>query len=141
MFRLRLVSLITIHSHLIPLTESGGGGNIYFGKVVIKVDYEKMGMRVRQQRTLRGMTQGELADKVGVSTSFIGHIERGEKKASVETIVALCNAMEVSPSALLQDSLSNAVMQSQMSLDEDSKDLMNGLMQVLREHTERKEYR
>ena len=78
-------------------------------------------MRVRQQRTLRNMTQGELADRVGVSTSFIGHIERGEKKASVETIVALCNAMEVSPSALLQDSLSNAVMQSQMSLDEDSK--------------------
>ena len=132
-------SLITIHSHLIPLTESGDGGNIYFGKVVIKVDYEKMGMRVRQQRTLRGMTQGELADKVGVSTSFIGHIERGEKKASVETIVALCNAMEVSPSALLQDSLSNAVMQSQLSFDEDSKELMNGLMQVLREHTDRKE--
>ena len=123
------------------MTESGDGGNIYFGKVVIKVDYEKLGMRVRQQRTLRGMTQGELADRVGVSTSFIGHIERGEKKASVETIVALCNAMEVSPSALLQDSLSNAVMQSQMSLDEDSKELMNGLMQVLREHTERKEYR
>ena len=105
------------------------------------MDYEKLGMRVRQQRTLRDMTQGELAEKVGVSTSFIGHIERGEKKASVETIVALCNAMEVSPSALLQDSLSNAVMQSQLSFDEDSRELMNGLMQVLREHTERKEYK
>ena len=104
-------------------------------------DYSVWQNDVGNSRCTDGESVRELADRVGVSTSFIGHIERGEKKASVETIVALCNAMEVSPSALLQDSLSNAVMQSQLSFDEDSRELMNGLMQVLREHTERKEYK
>lgn len=105
------------------------------------MDYRKLGARVRQLRELNDWTQGELAERVGVSGSFIGHIERGEKKASVDTVVALCNALEVSPSVLLQDSLSDAVMQSQLSFDAQSQDLMKGIMSVLREHTNRQEYR
>ena len=105
------------------------------------MDYKKLGMRVRQQRLLNELTQAELARRVGVSSAFIGHIERGEKKASMETVVALCNAMAVSPSVLLQDSLTDEVMQSQLSFNEENQDLMKGLMQVLREHTNRQEYR
>jgi transcriptional regulator with XRE-family HTH domain len=105
------------------------------------MDYEKLGLRVRQQREMNGLTQSQLARKVGITGSFIGHIERGEKKASVDTVVALCNALEISPTVLLQDSLSDAAMQSQLSFDEDSQDLMRGIMRVLREHTRRVEYR
>ncbi len=101
------------------------------------MDYKKLGMRVRQQRVLCQLTQEQLAEKAGVSNSFIGHIERGEKKASVETVVALCNAMSISPSVLLQDSLSDAVIQSQLSFNEENQQLMCGLMQVLREHSQR----
>ncbi len=101
------------------------------------MDYVKLGMRVRQQRALNQLTQEQLAERTGVSTSFIGHIERGEKKASMETVVALCNAMSVSPSMLLQDSLSDEVMRSQLSFDKANEDLVNGLMQVLREHTQK----
>lgn len=105
------------------------------------MDYEKLGVRVRQQRELNNLTQGQLARKVGVTGSFIGHIERGEKKASVETVVALCNALEISPSVLLQDSLSDAALQSQMVIDAENQDLMRGIMHVLREHKKRTEYR
>ena len=104
------------------------------------MDYEKLGLRVRQQREMSNLTQNQLARKASVTASFIGHIERGEKKASVETIVALCNALEISPAVLLQDSLSDAAMQSQLSFDADSQDLMRGIMHVLREHTKRTEY-
>ena len=105
------------------------------------MDYVKLGVRVRQQRELNDLTQGQLARKVGVTGSFIGHIERGEKKASVETVVALCNALEISPSVLLQDSLSDAAIQSQMVIDAENQDLMRGIMHVLREHKKRTEYR
>lgn len=105
------------------------------------MDYRKLGVRVRQQREMNDLTQGELASKVNVSTSFIGHIERGEKKASVETVVALCNALEVSPMVLLQDSLSDAVIESQLNFNEESQDLMKDIMHVLREHTNRREYK
>lgn len=101
------------------------------------MDYAKLGVRVRQQRVLNRLTQEQLAEKTGVSSSFIGHIERGEKKASVETVVALCNALEISPSVLLQDSLSDAVMRSQLSFNRENQDLMEGLMHVLREHSQK----
>ena len=100
-----------------------------------------MGFRVRQQRELNQLTQAQLAEKAGVTTSFIGHIERGEKKASVETVVSLCNAMAISPSVLLQDSLNDGAMQSQLAIDADNEDLMKGIMHMLREHTKKQEYR
>ncbi len=101
------------------------------------MDYEKLGVRVRQQRVMNRLTQEQLAEKTGVSSSFIGHIERGEKKASVETVVALCNAMDISPSVLLQDSLSDAVLHSQLNFDQDNQELLEGLMHLLREHNQK----
>ncbi len=101
------------------------------------MDYEKLGVRVRQQRVMNRLTQEQLAEKAGVSSSFIGHIERGEKKASVETVVALCNAMNISPSVLLQDSLSDAVLHSQLTFEKDNQELVEGLMHLLREHTQK----
>ena len=65
------------------------------------MDYAAMGQRVRQRRQSLGLKQGEVAASVGVTTSFIGQIERGEKKASAETIVALCERLDVSADWLL----------------------------------------
>ena len=70
----------------------------------------------------------DLAEKAGISCSFVGHIERGEKKASLETLIALCNALRVSPALLLQDSLDGEVVK-----DNDSK-LVDNIIDVLREH-------
>ncbi len=104
------------------------------------MDYEKLGVRVRQERERNNLTQSELARKVGVTGSFIGHIERGEKKASVETLVALCNALEISPSVLLRDSLSDGAIQSQLNFDAENQELMKGILHMVREHTMRTEY-
>ena len=47
----------------------------------------------------------QLARQVGVTTSFIGHLERGSRKASLETLLALANALHVGVDYLLCDSL------------------------------------
>ena len=69
------------------------------------MDYVDLGKRVRMQRIARGWTQENLAREIGVSTSFIGHIERGSRKASIDTLVLLANALEVSTDDLLGGSL------------------------------------
>ncbi|MEG0986921.1 MAG: helix-turn-helix transcriptional regulator, partial [Clostridia bacterium] len=53
------------------------------------------------------LTQDKLAELVGISLSFLGHIERGTRKASLETVVSLANAMNVSTDVLLQESLND----------------------------------
>ena len=69
--------------------------------------YKGLGKRIKQQRILAKMTQEKLAEKVGISLSFLGHIERGTRKASLDTLVKISNALEVSPDLLLQDSLTD----------------------------------
>lgn len=60
------------------------------------MDYQAMGRRIRKRRRWMDMTQEQLAEKVGVCTSFIGHIERGSRKLSVETLWEICKALEIS---------------------------------------------
>ena len=71
------------------------------------MNYEALGKRIRAQRKIARMTQEELAELAGISISFLGHIERGTRKASLETLVALANALKISTDILLQDSLAD----------------------------------
>lgn len=64
-------------------------------------DYRAMGKRLRDRRNEIGLTQEALAESAGISMSFVGHIERGEKQASVDTVVALAQCLNVSLDFLL----------------------------------------
>ena len=70
------------------------------------VNYQDLGLRVRDARKAKHLTQEQLAEKVGISSSFMGHIERGTRIASIDTLVSVCNVLSVSPCLLLGASLS-----------------------------------
>lgn len=65
------------------------------------MDYVQLGKRIRIRRTFLELTQKELAERINVCTSFIGHIERGRRMLSVETLYNLCVALDVSADFLL----------------------------------------
>lgn len=65
------------------------------------MDYVQFGHRVRIRRKALHLTQENLAELVGVSVQFIGHIERGTRKLSVETLCSLCKALGVGSDELL----------------------------------------
>ena len=60
------------------------------------VDYRAMGDRLRERRRAMKLTQEELAKRIDISASFVGHPERAEKTPSRDTVAALCAALEVS---------------------------------------------
>ena len=64
------------------------------------VNYQDLGLRVRDARKAKHLTQEQLAEKVGISSSFMGHIERGTRIASIDTLVSVCNVLSVSPCLL-----------------------------------------
>lgn len=65
--------------------------------------YRLLGERIRKERLNRGLTQELLAEKANVSVSFMGQIERGERKLSLETLIKIGNALGVSFDYLLQN--------------------------------------
>lgn len=65
------------------------------------MDYASIGLRIHQLRIERGMKQRELAKAAGISESFYGHIEHGNRVMSIETLVALASALGTSTDYLL----------------------------------------
>ena len=100
------------------------------------MDYVDMGKRVRKQRQLIGLTQQELAERIGVSTSFVGHVERGTRKASLETLVALSNALGVGVDYLLAGSLQSSPGEENPSgaMDPNRRLVIREILSTLQEH-------
>ena len=69
------------------------------------IDYVGIGDRIRFLRLQKGWTQEELADRSNISRVHMGAIERGDKVASLESIISVANALEVSADELLTDNL------------------------------------
>lgn len=66
-----------------------------------KLDYKVLGEQIRYVRNLQHMSQEALAELCDISPSFMGHIERGTRKMSMETFVSIANALHVSTDYLL----------------------------------------
>ena len=56
---------------------------------------EKFGMRLRECRISRGLSQEQLALRANINVSFLGQIERGTKKPTIDTIDKLLSALDI----------------------------------------------
>ncbi|MBR5545619.1 MAG: helix-turn-helix transcriptional regulator, partial [Clostridia bacterium] len=53
------------------------------------------------QRKLKSLTQEGLAEMADISVSFVGHLERGEKIPSIETIIKIAERLDMELNYLL----------------------------------------
>ena len=60
------------------------------------LDHKALGQRIRLRRLELDLSQEDLAEKAGISTSFIGHIERAEKSATLDTFDRICEVLGLS---------------------------------------------
>jgi len=56
----------------------------------------QFGKRVRELRLARGLSQEEMAFKIGVHRTYLGGIERGERNPSLKNIAAIAMALDIS---------------------------------------------
>lgn len=68
------------------------------------MDYYNIGEKIREERKKIGMTQEDLAEKVGISVNFVSLIENG-KNMSLDTMIKIANTFNVSVDYLLNDSI------------------------------------
>jgi transcriptional regulator with XRE-family HTH domain len=57
--------------------------------------------RIRTLRRAQGLTQAQLARRVGVAQPYINEIERGKKRPSVDVLERLCDSLGGSADYLL----------------------------------------
>lgn len=63
-----------------------------------------MAKNLRRARHDRKLTQEELAERAGVSSRYVGAIERADVSASVTVLGQIADALGVEPSELLKRS-------------------------------------
>jgi len=66
-------------------------------------NYKKIGLKTSYYRKVAGISQAELAQRMGVGTSFIGQIEAPNiaKPISMDTLFRLAKALDIPPMKLL----------------------------------------
>ena len=59
--------------------------------------YREIGLKISYYRKKRGYTQAQLAEKVNLSTNYLGLIERGNngRSYSMEVLLKIADALDV----------------------------------------------
>lgn len=58
------------------------------------------GLKIKQLRQERQMSQEEFAWFIGVHRTYLGQIERAEKNITIKNIEKICNALNIEPKEL-----------------------------------------
>ena len=68
-------------------------------KDIYKEQYRQIGLKIAYYRKLRGLTEEELAEQVGVTPAFIGHLEAPNilKALSLDTLFDIAAVLDVPP--------------------------------------------
>lgn len=64
-----------------------------------------IGQICQQYRIENNLTQNQVAELTGLEPRHISQIERGLSKGSIDTLIKLCNAYQITPDIILYDLL------------------------------------
>lgn len=74
---------------------------IFYTQGNMKSLNKKLGEQLRKIRLEKGMSQGDIAKKLGVHRSYISGVERGIRNPTVKNLERLADALGVDPRNLL----------------------------------------
>ena len=105
------------------------------------IDYKAIGERIRAERKRQKLTQGCLSEMVEISESFMGHIERGTRTLSIETLVKLANALNLGIEYIIcgeynyqPDMLPADVHDSLKKMNDNQRKVFMSIMKTLADH-------
>lgn len=67
-----------------------------------QINYKEMGKRICERRKELGITQEKLAEKIDISPSHYGQIERGDNKCSLVVIVNIATVLGLNLDTLIR---------------------------------------
>ena len=102
------------------------------------VDYARLGMRIKEVRLKRGLTQDRLAELVGCNVSHVSNIENNYTKLSLNVLFAISNALDTSIDYLLAEQFDNelsaldsAILSAVKKCDKEKKERILQMIEIL----------
>ena len=104
-----------------------------------EVDYKALGLRIKEVRQEKRMTQDFLAEAVGCNTSHISNIENNYTKPSLNVLLAIANTLQISIDYLLanqyhgsNDALDKEILQAVHGVETKQKDKILRIIEILK---------
>lgn len=72
-------------------------------KTIYTEDHRRLCAKLREIRQDAGLTQVELAMKLGVTQSFVAKAERGERRLDMIQLRTICRALKVKMSEVVRE--------------------------------------
>lgn len=74
---------------------------VRFAEMEESMNRKNIGQNLRTLRRQCGITQAELAEKIGVSTDHVSHAEIGFGSISLPLLIEICKLLDVTPNDIL----------------------------------------
>ena len=65
------------------------------------VDFNIIGLRLKEARKKKGLTQEQLVEQIGVSIAYLSKIETGKIHINLERLSQICNILDVTEGEIL----------------------------------------
>ena len=76
----------------------------------MKVSYTAIGRNIRAARSKAGLTQAQMAERLGISVLHYGRLERGNRNVSLDQLAAISIILQVPVVELLRGMSTEAVL-------------------------------
>lgn len=108
------------------------------------IDYAAIGRRIQSYRLKKELTQEYIAEKAGVSIPHLSRIENGSGKPSLQTLVNICNVLNVTIDDIMQDNitasklkLTNRLYQITNDCTTDELNMFTDIIQTIRSNADK----
>lgn len=97
---------------------------------------KEIGNNIKTARILKGLTQEYVAERLDKSINFISLLERGQTGLSINSIIDICNILEIDPNAIFNglincNSEDEIIINSICSLSSEDKKIVNDLIEYI----------
>ena len=103
-----------------------------------EINYLQLGIKIKELRQSRGLTQDNLAEMVSCNTSHISNIENNHTKVSLNVLLAIANALNTSIDYLLLNqyenssmALDNEILRALQHCDDEKKEKILKIIEIL----------
>lgn len=74
------------------------------GEIMFSRKFRKIGLKIAYYRKRKALKQMEIAEKAGISCSYLSKIETGKVRYSLAVLMQIAQALDIDPGELLADS-------------------------------------
>ncbi|MBQ8170838.1 MAG: helix-turn-helix transcriptional regulator [Oscillospiraceae bacterium] len=104
----------------------------------MEIDYKEVGKRMAKRRKELELKQYQVCEMINVNYKYISNLETGRSVPSLEVIMNICEALQVTPDYLLLGTLGDTTLISDKSLTErigrlsqENKKLILGIIELM----------